>query len=275
MGAETEASALSLYFTDLSRRRILTAEAERDLAIRWKAGDREAGRRIIEGCLPCVTTIAREYRRWGTPLEDIVQQGNIGLLKAAERFDPERGVRLASFAASWIRNEIRDYVTRNHRLVRLGSSKAERRAVRYFRRAFVRDPESLAERTGLSEQRAHALMPLLTGPEVSLDAPPQSGGWAPADFIADGARSPEDEVCLADERARMASALRTMLAELSPREQQIVERRLMAEHPETLEQLGASFGVSKERVRQVEERAKQRMAGRLRALAGELVAPAA
>lgn len=271
MEASTGPTAMSLYRTELARRRLLTAEEEHALALRWKAGDGAAGRRIVEACLSYVLTIAFEYMRWGVSLEDLVQQGNIGLLKAAERFDPARGVRLASFARFWIRAEIRDYVTKNHRLVRIGSSKAERRAVRYYRRAVVRDAAALAEKTGLSERRAHALLPLLAAPEASLDTPPHEDGRVLSDSLADGARSPEEEACRRDEEARLSSALRTVVAELSPREQQIVERRLMSDEPETLEQLGAAFGVSKERVRQIEERAKLRMRGRLRELAGELV----
>lgn len=261
-----EKKALSMYRAEIARRRILTAEVERELALRWKAGDREAGRLLIEACLSYVLTIARQYRRWGAPLEDLVQQGNLGLLQAAARFDPARGYRLATFANFWIRAEIRDYVTRNYRIVRLGASKAERRAVRFFRQAFVKDAPTLAERTGLSEGRAHALLPLLAGPDAPLDTSPQR------DDLADGAPSPEMEVCLADERARLQCALQTALAELSPREQQVLERRVMADESATLAELATVFGVSRERVRQVEERAKQRMRGRLQMLAGEVVA---
>ncbi|MDI1481004.1 sigma-70 family RNA polymerase sigma factor [Polyangium sp. y55x31] len=262
-----EPDALSMYRAEIARRRILSAEVERELAIRWKAGDREAGRLLIEACLSYVTTIAREYRSWGAPFEDLVQQGNIGLLQAAERFDPARGYRLATFANYWIRAEIRDYVTRNYRIVRLGTSKAERRAVRFYRRAFVRDATTLAAKTGLSEQRAHELIPLLAGPDAPIDTSPHNDG------PADSALSPEAEVCRADERAELTRAVKAALAELSPREQQVLERRLMSDEPATLAELGAAFGVSKERIRQVEEQAKKRMRGRLRVLAGEVVAP--
>lgn len=256
-----------MYRAEIARRRILSAEVERELAIRWKTGDREAGRLLVEACLSYVMTIAREYRSWGAPFEDLVQQGNIGLLQAAERFDPARGTRLATFANYWIRAEIRDYVTRNYRIVRLGTSKAERRAVRFFRRAFVRDAATLAAQTGLSEQRAHELIPLLAGPDAPIDTSPHNDG------PADSALSPEAEVCRADEHAELTRAVKAALAELSPREQQVLERRLMADEPATLAELGAAFGVSKERIRQVEEQAKQRMRGRLRMLASEVVAP--
>ncbi|EYF06396.1 sigma-70 family RNA polymerase sigma factor [Chondromyces apiculatus] len=272
MGAALDHDVLSFYRSELSRRHILTPEEERDLALRYRGGDREAGQRLIEGCLSFVLTIARQYRRWGTPLEDLVQQGNIGLLKAADRFDPERGYRLASFAKFWIRAEIREYVFRNHRVVCLGSSSAERRAVRYFRQAFVSDAALLSEKTGLSRRSADAMMPLLATPETPFDTPLHADGRPLSDSLEHAAPSPEEEMCRADERAHLESALRTVLSELSPREQQIVERHLMSDEPETLAQLGVEFGVTKERIRQVEERAKKQIRGRLQTLAGEAVA---
>ncbi|AKT43999.1 sigma-70 family RNA polymerase sigma factor [Chondromyces crocatus] len=268
MGAARSYDTLSVYRGELAKRQPLTAEEERALSVRWKAGEREAGRRIIEGCLPHVMLIARQYARWGTPMEDLVQQGNIGLLKACERFEPERGHRLVTFAKFWVRAEIRDYVFRNHRVVGLGSSKEERRAVRYFRQSFVNDPEMLAEKTGVSARRAHALLPLLSGPEMPFDSPLHADGRPLSDVLTDSAASPEEEICQADERAHLESAVKTALSELSPREQQIVERHLMSEEVETLSQLGAAFGVSKERIRQVEERAMKRMRGHLQAFAG-------
>ena len=132
LSASAKHDIMQMYHAELSRRRLLTPELERKLSDGWKAGDRDAGRQIVEAFLPYVMSIAREYRRWGTPFEDIVQQGNIGLLEGARRFDPERGYRLVTFAQFWIRAEIREYVLRNHRVVRVGSSKAERRAVRFF-----------------------------------------------------------------------------------------------------------------------------------------------
>jgi RNA polymerase sigma-32 factor len=261
--------AFSAYRAEVSLREPLSAEVERDLASRFRAGDRDAGRRLVEACLPFVMTIALEYRRWGIPLEDIVQEGNIGLLKAAERFDPARGCRLATYAAYWIRAEIREYVVRGYRIVRLGSSKSERRALRAYRKTRERDPEALAALSGLSEEKVVALLPLLMARDVSLDRPPTPDGNAPADRLASTDRSPEEEACIADERERMSVVLRQVIAELSPRERRIVKRRWLSEDPVTLEQLGADFGVSKERVRQLEERAKQRMRARIEEITRE------
>jgi len=272
MSTSLDRAAFSVYRTQLANRTTLTPEVERDLAIRYRAGDRDAGRRLVEACLPFVMTIALEYRRWGLPLEDIVQEGNIGLLKAAERFDPERGCRLATYAAYWIRAEIREYVARGYRIVRLGSSKSERRALRIYRKTHEKNPEALAEMSGLTEERATELLPLLMARDVSLERSPTDDGKAPVDRLADDSRSPEEEACLADEREHLQAALKQVVAELSPRERRIVRQRWLTDEPKTLEQLGAAFGVSKERVRQLEERAKKRMRERLEQIVGEPIA---
>lgn len=240
----------------------LTPTTERDLCARFRAGDRKAGAQIISSCVPFVMTIALEYRRWGIPVEDLVQEGNIGLLKAAERFDPDRGCRLVTYAAYWIRAEIREHVARGYRIVRLGSSKSERRALRLYRRTNERDPEKLAAQSGLSRERATALLPLLMSRDVSLDKVGPEGD-APLERLASQAPSPEEEACQHDEHEAMSKALRRIVSELSPREQKIAETRWLSDEPKTLEDLGADFGVSKERVRQIEERAKARVRARL------------
>jgi RNA polymerase sigma-32 factor len=272
MNTTLERASLSAYRTQLSSRTTLTPEVEHDLALRFRAGDQESGRKLIEACLPFVVTIALEYRRWGLPIEDIVQEGNIGLLKAAERFDPDRGCRLATYAAYWIRAEIREYVARGYRIVRLGSSKSERRALRIYRKTHEKDPEVLAELSGLTEARANELLPLLMARDVSLERAPNEDAKAPVDRLAAEGRSPEEEACLADERAQLHTALEQVVSELSPRERRIVKQRWLTEEPKTLEQLGEAFGVSKERVRQLEERAKRRMRERLEQLVGEPIA---
>ncbi len=261
-------ASFSIYRTQLSGRTTLSAEAERDLAARYRAGDHEAGRKLIEACLPFVVTIALEYRRWGLPLEDLVQEGNMGLLKGAERFDPDRGCRLATYAAYWIRAEIREYVARGYRIVRLGSSKSERRALRIYRKTHERDPHTLAALSGLSEARATELLPLLMARDVSLEGTPDDGR-SPGERLASDDVSPEDEVVARDEASHLHEALRQVVAELSPRERSIVSRRWLTDEPQTLEQLGEHFGVSKERVRQLEERAKKRMRQRLEEIVGE------
>lgn len=269
MSNSWDRAALSVYRAELTNQVALRPEVERELAVRWRDGDQLAGRRLIEACLPFVMTIAFEYRRWGLPMEDIVQEGNIGLLKAAERFDPERGCRLATYAAYWIRAEIREHVARCYRIVRLGSSKSERRALRIYRKTHERDPDVLAELSGLSKDRAAELLPLLMARDVSLERPPTDDGITPLDRLASSEGSPEEAACAADEREHLSRALQQVVEELSPRERSIVRQRWLTDSPATLEQLGVVFGVSKERVRQLEERAKKRMRARLEELTHE------
>jgi RNA polymerase sigma-32 factor len=267
-----ELTSLAAYRVEVGHPAVLTPEEERELAVRFNAGDREAGRRLVEACLPFVMTIALQYRRWGLPIEDIVQEGNLGLLKAVARFDPDRGCRLAGYAAYWIRAEIREHVARGYRIVRLGSSKNERRALRIYRKSHVRDAAQLAELSGLTPGRADELLPLLMAADVRLDTAPGEDQRAPVERLADDARSPEEEACIADEREQIHAAIEQVVAELSPREQRIVQQRWLAEEPQTLEQLGVAFGVSKERVRQIEERAKKRVRERLEEIVDESIA---
>jgi RNA polymerase sigma-32 factor len=271
MPTTADRAALTTYKAALGQRAPLSPEMERELAMRWRGGDREAGRQIVEACLPFVMTIALEYRRWGVPVEDLVQEGNIGLLKAAERFDPDRGCRLVTYAAYWIRAEIREYVARGYRIVRLGSSKSERRALRIYRRTHERDPDALAALSGLSRERVVELLPLLMARDTSLDKTTADGD-APIDKLAATAPSPEEEACRADAQRQVSLALRRIVSELSPRERDIAQQRWLSDEPATLEELGAAFGVSKERVRQIEERAKKRVRARLEEIVGEPLA---
>ncbi len=257
-----EPSSFSSYRAEVSRHSPLSREAEATLTDRYRSGDRTAARRLIEGCLSTVISVALEYRRCGLPLEDLVQEGNIGLLKAVERYDPSRGPRLATYAVYWIRAEIREYVERHYRVVRLGRSRAERRALWLYRKTRVERPEALAAMSGLSTERATTLLPLLLAQDVSL-SPSNDDGPSIVDRLADRGGSAEAALGEAEERARLREAVAKAVSELSVREQDIVRRRLLSDNPATLEQLGAVWGVSKERVRQIEEHAKTRIRVRL------------
>lgn len=253
---------LGMRRVDVEKRAPLTPAQEVELSARWRHGDRHAGQEIVERCVPFVMTIALEYRRWGAPIDDLVQEGNIGLLKAAERFDPARGCRLVTYAAYWIRAQIREYVAQCYRIVRLGSSKGERRMLRLYRRTSERDPDVLAAQTGLSRERVLSLLPVLGAHDVSLDKKNPDGD-APIDRLASTSPNPEDEASKEEERKQVKTAVWQAIAELPARERKIAESRWLCETPVTLEQLGMDFGVSKERVRQLEERAKERVRERL------------
>ncbi len=257
--------AMQYYRESLTDVVPLDRETERELARRWRNGDRKAGDKLVTACLPFVISIALEYRRWGIPLEDIVQQGNLGLLRAAAKFDLGRDCRLATYAAYWIRAEIRDYVVRGYRVVRLGTTKAERRALRAYRKTRETDPAALAAVSGMTAEKAAWLLPLLVAREASLEARPDDHG-ALIDRIPATTATPEDDAGAAERRTRAQAAVGEALRDLTERERMIVRERLMSDDPRTLQELGARLGVSKERVRQLEERA----CGKLRAKLEEL-----
>lgn len=263
-------AALPLDFTPQKKdARSLSLDEERELTERYRRGDREAGHRLIEANMGFVVSVAREYRRWGIPLEDIVQQGSIGLMKAIDRFEPERGYRLITYASYWIRAEIREYVVRGYRLVRIGTTKRERRALRLYRTTREDNPKKLAELSGLSEADAERLLPVLAGREASLDAQTASG-FQPFDRIASTEATPEEHLIESDSRLRTRLAVDELLSELSPREQLIARSRWLVEDPIPLEQLGRKLGVSKERVRQLEARMALRLRDRLGSMDGEI-----
>jgi RNA polymerase sigma-32 factor len=269
--AMLEASALRVYRDNLSNVHPLEREAERKLAKRWIKGDEAAGVKLVEACLPFVISIALEYRRWGVPLEDVIQQGNIGLLKAAKKFDPDMGCRLATYAAYWIRAEIREYVVRAYRIVRLGTTKAERRALRAYRTTKESDPDRLAAVSGLSRERVEQLLPLLAARETSLDA--NVNDLPPAvERLASNDSSPEDDAGAKESRARAKDAVAVALEGLTDRERLIVRERMMSDEPTTLKALGDILGVSKERVRQLEERARGKLRSELEALREDAIA---
>lgn len=268
MGSLGSVTALEAYRHSLAGVSPLKAEEERELASRWRAGDQRAGRKIIEASLPFVITIAAEYRRWGAPLEDLIQQGNLGLLKAAMRFEPSRDCRLITYAVYWIRAEIREYVVRAYRVVRIGGSKAERRALRAYRRTREDDPAKLAAIAGVSEAHAQRIMPMLKHRDLSLDSAPD--GETPAvDRLRDEGASPEERCLHADSRTHLRARVDAALATLSSRERWILDHRVLSadDEEETLESLGRTLGVSKERVRQLEARALQKLRGALGDLA--------
>ena len=243
-------------------------EQERELARRWQAGDERAGDQLVTACLPLVIAIALEYRRWGVPLEDIVQQGNLGLLHAATKFDVSRECRLATYAAYWIRAEIRDYVVRSYRVVRLGTTKSERRALRAYRKTRETDPETLASMSGMTPEKVEWLLPLLAGREASLDARVDDHG-ALGDRLAATSPTPEDEAAAHERQGLASEAISEALLDLTDRERMIVRARLMSDEPRTLQDLGIELGVSKERVRQIEERACIKLRTKLEELRGQ------
>jgi len=263
--------SLGRYMAELRRHAPISREEEHALAVRWREeGDLDAARRLVLSNLRLVVKIAMEYRRSWTNLLDLVQEGNLGLLQAVQRFDPEQGVKLASYAAYWIRAYILKYLIDNIRMVRLGSSRAERKL--FFRlnrekrelerQGFEAEPRLLAERLDVSEQDVLQMEQRLAESDISLDAPLGGGDSdrSVADLVSGSSPSAEDEVGDQELRSVFLAKVKEFAGGLDERDRRIVDARILAEEPLTLQELGAEFGVTRERVRQLEAR----LVGRLR-----------
>ncbi len=256
-------TGLDEYLDSLRGLAPIDVETEQDLARAYREGDRAAGDKLIAACLPFVVRIALEYRRWGAPLEDIVQQGNLGLLKAASKYDADKDVRLITYAVYWIRAEIRDYVVRSYRIVRLGTTRSERRALRAFRREGVETVAELAERSGMPLARCEMLWPILVHADSSLDISYDDQRGPAVERMPGSIPSPEEITVTRTQLEETRSAVRCAMRRLDKRERRIAQARFLSDEPCTLEQLGKELGVSKERVRQLEVRVRDKLKGAL------------
>ncbi|MCS6799345.1 MAG: RNA polymerase factor sigma-32 [Myxococcota bacterium] len=270
---------LAAYMRDVSRYPLLSPEQEHELAVRYATtGDLNAARRLVTSNLRLVVKIAHDYRRAYRNLLDLVQEGNIGLMQAVRKFDPFKGVKLSSYAAWWIRAYILRFILNNHRLVKLGTTQAQRKLFFNLRKEKARleamgiDPtaERIAERLSVSVEDVEQMDRRLSDGEASLDAPLALGegrSIARVDALAAGG-APIDER-LADEQLDelLTAKIHAFGATLSGKDAIIFRERLLADDPRTLQDIGEQLGVSRERVRQLEKR----LLGKLRAyLAAEL-----
>ncbi len=265
------ADALSRYMAELRHHAPIPREEEHALAVRLvEEGDLEAARRLVLANLRLVVKIAMEYRRSWTNVLDLIQEGNVGLLQAVQRFDPYQGVKLSSYAAYWIRAYILKYLLDNIRLVRLGTTRAQRKLFFRLNRekrelerlGFEPKPRLLAERLDVSEQDVVEMEQRLAGSDLSLDAPVQDeeGSARFGDFLsADEPGSAEDQLAADDLRRVFLERVKDFAEGLEERERIIMEERVLAEDPLTLQELGDRLGVTRERVRQLEKKLVHRL----------------
>jgi RNA polymerase sigma-32 factor len=254
---------------------LLDAETETALALAWRdRRDEAALHRLIGAYQRLAVSMAGRFRRYDVAYDDLIQQGMLGLMRAAEKFDPENGARFSTYAIWWIRASMQDYVMRNWSLVRTGTNATQKKLFFHLKKALSRDQITadgasgqvarLAAALDVPESEVEAMLGRMSGPDLSLDAPQSDEGRSWVDALEDDAPATETAVMDRLDVTRQRAALRAALSDLPEREQRIVTARHLSDEPATLSDLGAELGVSKERVRQLEERALARLTETLR-----------
>ncbi len=269
--------SLDHYIQAVNRFPLLTAEQEVALGRRLRQDDDlEAARGLVLSHLRLVVAVSRQYLGYGLPQADLIQEGNVGLMKAVRRFDPERGVRLVSFALHWIRAEIHEYILRNWRLVKVATTKAQRKLFFNLRRMkkttaslTTSEARAIAKELGVKPEEVVEMETRLSGRDITLDPQPDEDGahaTSPIGWLTD----PDDEPVQILERAETARnrsvGLTRALAKLDDRSRRIIEARWLREDdPATLQDLADEYGVSAERIRQIESKALKSMKAQIAA----------
>jgi RNA polymerase sigma-32 factor len=263
--------SLDAYIHAVNQVPMLTVEDEQTLARRLRDdNDLDAARHMVLSHLRFVVHVARGYNGYGLQLADLIQEGNIGLMKAVKRFDPDQGVRLVSFAVHWIRAEIHEFILRNWRIVKVATTKAQRKLFFNLRRSKKRlgwmnaeEVRVVAKDLGVPEATVVEMEARLNGQDVAFDAPADSDDDArpsPAAFLVDGSASPYDSLANADEGEHQIEILKTGLARLDARSRDIIRRRWLDDGSKvTLQELADEYGVSAERIRQIEANAMKKV----------------
>jgi RNA polymerase sigma-32 factor len=274
----SSSGSLERYIAEIHRYPILTLAEEQALARTCRAA-------LVTANLRFVVKIAYEYRSYGFRLADLVQEGNIGLMRAVQKFDPDRGIRLISYASWWVRAYIQNHILRWHSLVKLGTTQAQRRlffslnrtkreldktSVEHGVDSDGEDSSKIALKLKVKAGEVDEMTMRLSARDLSLDAQPPDGDYSPADLLADEGPSQDHELSEAEEQLLVRSRIGAALARLDWRERYLIEQRLMSDDPPTLKEVGDHFGISRERTRQLEMRAKRKLKEELHALASEI-----
>ncbi len=265
-------SGLSRYLNEIRRFPMLEPQEEYMLAKRWREhGDRDAAHRLVTSHLRLVAKIAMGYRGYGLPIGEVISEGNVGLMQAVKRFEPEKGFRLATYAMWWIRASIQEYILRSWSLVKMGTTANQKKLFFNLRKAKSHisaleegdlKPEQvkiIATRLGVSEQEVIDMNRRLSG-DSSLNTPVREEGegeWQ--DWLVDDNVSQETSLAEREESDNRHVALTSALGVLNPRERRIFEARRLQDEPTTLEDLSEEFNISRERVRQIEVRAFEKV----------------
>jgi RNA polymerase sigma-32 factor len=269
--------SLDHYIQAVNRFPLLSAEQETELGRRLQRdNDLEAARSLVLSHLRLVVAVSRNYLGYGLPQADLIQEGNIGLMKAVRRFDPERGVRLVSFALHWIRAEIHEHILRNWRLVKIATTKAQRKLFFNLRSMKPKlgpltrtEANGIAKALGVKPEEVFEMETRLSGQDVAIDPPAGDDGetMTPSAYLTESDAEPV-QILEREETARNRSAgLKSALSRLDSRSRDIIEARWLREDdPATLQDLADQYGVSAERIRQIESKALKTMRGEMASL---------
>jgi RNA polymerase sigma-32 factor len=280
----TPEGGLSRYLTEIRKFPMLTRDEEFMLAKRWREHeDPEAAHRLVTSHLRLVAKIAMGYRGYGLPIGEVISEGNVGLMQAVKKFEPDKGFRLATYAMWWIRASIQEYILRSWSLVKMGTTAAQKKLFFNLRKAKSEiaafqdgdmrpdQVDHIATRLGVLNDEVISMNRRLSGPDASLNAPLRSDGeseWQ--DWLADdNAVSQETQVAEDEERTIRMSLLEEAMTELTDRERHILTERRLKDNPTTLEDLASQYGVSRERVRQIEVRGFEKLQKAMRTAADE------
>jgi RNA polymerase sigma-32 factor len=260
---------LQRYLTEIRRYPLLSREQEKELAIRYREHDDiDAAYQLVTGNLRLVVMIAREYQRAARNLLDLVQEGNIGLMEAVKKFDPYRGIRFPSYAVWWVRAYIIRYLINNWRVVKLGTTQAQRKLFfnlqkekeRLEREGIVPGPKLIAQRLDVKESEVIEMEQRLASRDLSIDQPSDDeSGATLLDVLPGATETAEKQVADAEFRKEIGEKIHAFGAGLKDKEAVIFTERLLSETPLTLQEIGDKYGISRERVRQIEERLKKRL----------------
>jgi RNA polymerase sigma-32 factor len=265
--------SVDLYFRQLSKLPMLTPEEEKKIAIEWfENRDREAGQKLVMSNLRFVVKIAKEYSKYGIKMSDLIQEGNMGLMHAVDKYDPNKGYRLITYAVWWIRAYIQAFVLRSMSMVRSGTTRAQRRVLNGLQKAQKRiaamqganlpvTNKQLAQELEVTEQEVQETLSLMNNRDVSTSMPlsRKENAMTFGDTLSDQETSVEEKAIREDMTSRIHDVLDDMYDDLAPRERYILEHRLLTDSPMTLEAVGDEFGVTRERVRQLEARLKKKL----------------
>ena len=260
--------SIESYIQTVNRFPLLSAEEERSLAQRFRSeNDLEAARQLVLSHLRLVVATARGYLGYGLPHADLIQEGNIGLMKAVKRFDPDRGVRLVSFAIHWIKAEMHEYILRNWRLVKVATTKAQRKLffnLRSMKKDLapmtLEDVGRVASELRVKPEEVVEMETRLAGQEVAFEVDDDDDSFAPANYLADAGTEPFNVLDAKESDRVQAEGLSRALAALDPRSRRIVQARWLREKDAaTLHDLASEFKVSAERIRQIEAKALEKM----------------